>query len=656
MALLALVAIFPCSLSAQSVTYVYDARDRLVAADYGAGSDLSYVYDPAGNIVTEMNSGPANTLWISIGPEGAGSVSGTGISCPGDCKEPFTGTPQITLTATPQSGFVFLAWGGDWTAFPNTTVLTMDSDRRINAYFGDAGGSTDTDGAPDGAEMGPTGDNPAYDGDDNGVPDYQEARVASLPTFSGGGYATLAVPEGLTLVGVTAVDNPSPGDVLYRRSFPLGLFDFTIQGLNTGGCTTLTLWLTHPAETVDLFAYDMHGPTPGEPSPHWYEFDPEDSSAIRIFPGETATRIELDLCDAQLGDDVLTQDGQVIEVGGPVHFRCLSQPSFDLGGWTVVENQGASACGLLVTWPEGSPYCGTSVVYNLYRSITPGFTPGPSNLLASCLNDAAYLDEDVEFGVEYFYRAQVEDDSREYGGGYFEYGPCYGGNIQTGDNEPSGIATGPEVMLYENDLTTIDDFSIEPGPNDSGTDTWIFPWTPWNNSPPSSVIVFSESTVKDQLLVLTVAQLIPNGGSSFLEFFQNLDTEGGRDGGVLEYTINDGATWFDILDGNGSSIPASPDRFVSNGYNSVLATGNGNPLPGRAAWSNRLYGLVVVDVTDFGGHSVRFRWRFGCDASIAESGWGVDDVVIRHIGACSDSGLIFADGFEDGTTTAWDSP
>jgi hypothetical protein len=165
-------------------------------------------------------------------------------------------------------------------------------------------------------------------------------------------------------------------------------------------------------------------------------------------------------------------------------------------------------------------------------------------------------------------------------------------------------------------------------------------------------LVFSEEVVKDQLLVLTQPLSIPMDGLSFLEFFQTMDTEPDRDGLVLEYTTDDGASWHDVLDGNGDSILANSDRFIANGYNSVLETGNGNPLPGRAAWSDEVYGPVVVNLEDFVGHLVRFRWRFGCDASVSESGGvGLDDIVLRHVGDCSSS--LFVDGFESGDTDAW---
>lgn len=644
-----LAVVIPCFLSAQSVTHSYDARGRLIASDYGGGSSLSYGYDAAGNIVSTISSGPANTLWVSVQPPGFGLVSGPGISCPGDCKEPFSGTPQVALIATDtMPGFSFLAWGGGWSSSANPADVTMDADRHVTAYFGADDGSSDTDGVIDTDEMGLTGDEPGYDGDGNGVPDYLEARVASLPTFTGAGYATLAVPEGLTLAGVAAVDDPAP-DHLFPHAFPLGFFDFTILGLDPGGCTTLTMMLTHADDPLMILdTYDKYGPYPGHPDPTWYEFDHDGTTGAEITVGGTETTIELAFCDAQRGDDVLTADSQVIDVGGPVHRRCYMPPS--LNGQIEVQNQSESGCGLLLSWPEGPFYCGTGFVYNLYRSTTSGFTPAPGNLIAGCFEGDSYLDSNVEFGVEYFYRLELEDNSGE------GDGPCFNGNVNDWQPEVSLSALGDEVEVYRNELTTIDDFVLEPGPNDSGTDTWILPSTLWYISPPSSAVVFSEEAVKDQLLVLTQPLSIPADGLSFLEFYQAMETEPDRDGLVLEYTTNDGANWHDILDGNGSSIPADPDRFVANGYNSVLETGNGNPLPGRAAWSDEFQDLVTIDLNDFTGYTVRFRWRFGCDASVANSGegLGLDDVVLRHIGDCSALGLLFADGFESEDTSAWD--
>ena len=46
----------------------------------------------------------------------------------------------------------------------------------------------------------------------------------------------------------------------------------------------------------------------------------------------------------------------------------------------------------------------------------------------------------------------------------------------------------------------------------------------------------------------------------------SITLDGFWDGGRLEFSIDDGATWHDVLAGDGGAIPAGPDRFVRGGY------------------------------------------------------------------------------------------
>jgi uncharacterized repeat protein (TIGR02543 family) len=67
------------------------------------------------------------TLSTSVSPSGAGSVSPSG----GD----YESGVQVTLTASPASGYTFDHWSGDASGTSATVVITMDSDKSITAYF-----------------------------------------------------------------------------------------------------------------------------------------------------------------------------------------------------------------------------------------------------------------------------------------------------------------------------------------------------------------------------------------------------------------------------------------------------------------------------------------------------------------------------------------
>lgn len=69
------------------------------------------------------------TLSISVGPSGAGSVSpSSGEYEPG---------VQVTLTATPASGYTFDYWDGDASGSSATVTIIMDSDKIVIAHFTD---------------------------------------------------------------------------------------------------------------------------------------------------------------------------------------------------------------------------------------------------------------------------------------------------------------------------------------------------------------------------------------------------------------------------------------------------------------------------------------------------------------------------------------
>lgn len=312
-----LVALVAAAPAAADVTYTYDLHGRLATVDYGDGQVTTFSYDPATNIVAETHATSDNTLRVAISPHGAGTVAGDGIACPPDCVEPFGGTPTVTLTAIDAAGFDFVAWGGDVTSATNPTPLQMAGDRFQTCFFGAEDGHTDGDGLADMIEMGPNGDDPAYDGDGNGVPDYQEARATSLASFNGASYVTLAVPDGLALTAVEAVGNPDPGESPPPGvSFPFGFFEFTISGLEPDGCTTLDLFVpTSPR----IDTYYKWGPEPDDPVDHWYEFVHYHPAlpGAEIIWGSAHTVARLFLCDGQKGDDVFVADALIIDAGGP---------------------------------------------------------------------------------------------------------------------------------------------------------------------------------------------------------------------------------------------------------------------------------------------------------------------------------------------------
>ena len=164
----------------------------------------------------------------------------------------------------------------------------------------------DNDGVPDTEEQGPDGNDLNYDGDNNGTPDSQEGNVASLHTHDNQDYVTLASSH--ILSNVEAVSNPSPSDAPPGVDFPVGFFEYTINAVGSGGVATVNIILPISPST-----YYKYGPTPDDTTPHWYEF---------LYDGETGAEIIgneviLHFVDGQRGDDDITENGDVVEPGGP---------------------------------------------------------------------------------------------------------------------------------------------------------------------------------------------------------------------------------------------------------------------------------------------------------------------------------------------------
>ena len=315
LALAAVIALLlPLSLAAQT-TVQYDAKGRVVRVDYGGGRVMTFTYDAANNLVAETASAPGETLAVAVSPAGSGTVLGPGIVCPSDCTETYTGSPAVTLTAVPEPGWLFLGWGGALSGSSSPATLTMATDAAVVAYFGAESGDTDGDGTPDSAETGPGGSMFGYDGNGDGIPDYQQPHVTSLPTFDGAAYATLAVDPPAVLTGVAAVDNPSPGDSPAGVAFPFGFFAFTIEGVALGGWVNLDMFFP-PSQ---LNSYWKHGPTPDDPEPHWYPFVHYHPAlpGAEIWPRSGGVQVRLFLQDGAKGDDIPDPDGMIVDQGGP---------------------------------------------------------------------------------------------------------------------------------------------------------------------------------------------------------------------------------------------------------------------------------------------------------------------------------------------------
>src|SRR5206468_6991156 len=103
----------------------------------------------------------------------------------------------------------------------------------------------------------------------------------------------------------------------------------------------------------------------------------------------------------------------------------------------------------------------------------------------------------------------------------------------------------------------------------------------------------------------------------------NTDPNVGFDGGVLEFSIDGGATFQDILNWG---------SFASGGYNRTISADRGSPIAGRRAWSGNSDGFITTTVGfgpgELGQANVRLRWRMASDTSGSSEGWRIDNATM----------------------------
>ncbi|NOZ13315.1 MAG: hypothetical protein GXO69_06655 [Acidobacteria bacterium] len=152
----------------------------------------------------------------------------------------------------------------------------------------------------------------------------------------------------------------------------------------------------------------------------------------------------------------------------------------------------------------------------------------------------------------------------------------------------------------------------------TGTDVWTMTTTSGAHS--GGKCWFGKdvpSTTDSSLKVGPVS--LPSGVNSVLSFWHYYNMESGYDGGVLEISTDDGVSWQDL----GNDIQ-------SGTYDTMM---KGGPLEDQMAWSgsNDSMSQVFVDLSDFSGQTVYFRFRLCCDSSVSETGWYVDDIAVNSL-------------------------
>lgn len=325
-----------------------------------------------------------------------------------------------------------------------------------------------------------------------------------------------------------------------------------------------------------------------------------------------AVRSAVDGCRSELSAVVEA------EAGG----RCTLAPDFY--GVVAVRTPEAERCGVELEWLPATSRCpGRPALYRVYRSTGATVRSDPSHLLADSLTATVFRDVDVRAGTTYRYLVRAR-----HAGGVEE-----DANLRVRTAAPLGLrgeafADGAELSFAA--------WRAEPG---SGADPGTEPWRRVDDDAHGgvwSLFVPGEDRVKDQALVTAEPISLPADAGPELWFWHLYDHQVFVDGGRLEYSLDGGASWHDILDGDGGAIPADEGRFLAGGYSGTIQGGVNTPLGPGWAWTGfiRDWSQVRVDLADFTGRELLLRWRIGCNSSRHGAGWWVDEVEVSWPTPC----------------------
>jgi uncharacterized repeat protein (TIGR02543 family) len=99
------------------------------------GTTCQITMNQAQNVTALFNSLPPKTLKVQLQGNGTITSSPNGIQCGTDCEEQYTTNTSITLSATPDTDYVFGNWSGACQGKTPTCLVSMNTDQSVTAVF-----------------------------------------------------------------------------------------------------------------------------------------------------------------------------------------------------------------------------------------------------------------------------------------------------------------------------------------------------------------------------------------------------------------------------------------------------------------------------------------------------------------------------------------
>jgi len=318
------------------------------------------------------------------------------------------------------------------------------------------------------------------------------------------------------------------------------------------------------------------------------------------------------------------------EVSATATGSCTLPPTF--AGVASVTSTGAETCSTAVTWAAGTPSCGGTVSYSVYRSTTSGFTPSVANRIATGQTGTSFADDlNLSTGIPYYYVVRAT----ETGAATVE---------ETNTVQRSVIPTGLPAPG-----TFFDDMDEQRPPNpaaywipttqagstgaiqltsgchyQSPTGSWRFGAansTSCGGSYPNSV---------DATLVLggngtggINGLTVPNMASPAMSFNVWYNFEAGWDGAWLVYsTAGANGPWTVIGDATSTTQP----YIELGGYDGTISGITNRVWTNVSTNTNGSLKHVAVNLNALAGRTVWFGVKFHTDGSVVREGMYIDDV------------------------------
>ncbi|MFV2072114.1 MAG: S8 family serine peptidase, partial [Thermoanaerobaculales bacterium] len=286
-----------------------------------------------------------------------------------------------------------------------------------------------------------------------------------------------------------------------------------------------------------------------------------------------------------------------------------------------VDSAAANGCAIDLSWFAATANCGGPVSYSVHRSTTSGFTPLLANRIAAGVSGTSYTDgSGITVGTTYYYVVRATDEAN--------------GQEDTNTAEASAATSASANWLDDVEAyATIAD-AVATGWShwaDQGADDWAVSTSVNHTTGGSNSFTATDvAAVTDKSLQTPAKAVTTTSQLTFWHRYQFEEGSGttGYDGGVIEISTDGGGSWTDL----------GPD-ITAGGYTHTISSTYSNPLGGRQAWSGNqtTFTQVTVDLSSYVGQSVNVRWRMGCDSSVGDGPWYIDDIQITNLsgGGCS---------------------